>query len=219
MRRSDGSVLGTLIFLFILWAIVESVLAWLRAHLALVILVALAALALCVAVVYLRRQVRARAQREAWERAQTLGDLLALTPAAFEHAVAGLLRQLGYQDVEHVGGPGDLAADIRCRDEGGRAVVVQCKRYQPGNRVGSREIQTFIGMMAVHHGADQGIFVTTSDFTGPARKLAGEHGIALIDGDALSRLVQANANRDGTATFVAAPASDLPQWGESSEGD
>lgn len=122
-------------------------------------------------------------------RVKTLGDLLTLSPTQFEQAIADLLHDLGYRHVQRVGKAGDLAADICCRDKDGRSVVVQCKRYAPGYRIGSPEIQTFIGMITVHHGADRGIFVTTSAYTQPAMQLASRHGITLIDGTELTRLI------------------------------
>ena len=54
-------------------------------------------------------------------------------------------------------------------------MVVQCKRYAPDNLVGSPVIQSFIGMVKIHHKADLGIFVTTSGYTLPAMNLAKEH--------------------------------------------
>jgi restriction system protein len=124
-------------------------------------------------------------------RRRTLEGLLALSPEEFEAAVADLLRRLGYRRVRLVGGAGDLAADITGRDSQGNTVVVQCKRYRPGHRVGSRDLQTFIGMVRVHHQADRGIFVTTSAFTDPAWELAEAHEILLVDGEELVRLMQA----------------------------
>jgi restriction endonuclease Mrr len=56
-------------------------------------------------------------------------------------------------------------------------------------------MQTFIGMMTVHHRADQGLFVTTAGFTQPARNLAAHHGILLIDGNDLMQLVQGKDTR------------------------
>jgi len=126
-----------------------------------------------------RRQLRVRA----------LGELLALTPPQFEQAIATLLGDLGYRQVRRVGGPGDLGAGVECKDPKGRSVVVQGKRHAPGIRVGSPDIQTFIGMMTVHHRAERGIFVTTSEFSNPAAQLAARHGIQLIDGAELSRLI------------------------------
>ncbi|HET9017889.1 MAG TPA: restriction endonuclease, partial [Thermomicrobiaceae bacterium] len=119
-------------------------------------------------------------------RVSTLRDLLALSPPAFERAVASLLTDRGYRRVERLGGAGDLMADIRAIDSAGRTVVVQCKRYAPNRRVSSPEVQAFIGMVQVHHHAQVGMYVTTSDFTAPARALAREHGVVLVDGATLS---------------------------------
>lgn len=123
-------------------------------------------------------------------RVRRFESLLALTPAQFEVEIGRLLRDLGYRDVVRVGRAGDLGADLRCRDQKGRTVVVQCKRYGPGRRVGSPDVQAFIGMMSVHHQADCGIFVTTAEFTVPATELARRHNIRLFDGPLLSRMVQ-----------------------------
>ncbi len=68
-------------------------------------------------------------------------------------------------------------------------MVIQCKRYAAGNRIGSPAIQTFIGMVHVHHKADRGIFVTTSSYTDGARKLAHQHGLTLWEGSDLTRMV------------------------------
>jgi restriction endonuclease Mrr len=136
-------------------------------------------------------------RRQSWKlRVKTLGELLSLSPTRFELAVATLLSDLGYRDVKHVGQGGDLMADVTCRDKQGRMVVVQCKRHAPGIRVGSPDIQSFIGMMSVHHRTDQGIYVTTSEFSKPAASLAQEHGIRLINGEELSRLLQKTSRRE-----------------------
>lgn len=128
-----------------------------------------------------RHAVRARRQLH------TLGTLLTLTPAGFEEAVADLLTRSGYRRVRVSGGAADLGTDIFCEDRRGRSVVVQCKRHAPGIAVGSGEIQRFLGTLA-HHGADKGLFVTTSRFTGPAAELAAHHRIELMDGDSLAEL-------------------------------
>lgn len=122
-------------------------------------------------------------------RVRRFESLLALTPTQFEQEIGRLLRDLGYHEVRHVGRAGDLGADLLCRDRAGRHVIVQCKRYGPGRRVGSGEVQSFIGMLTVHHRADAGIFVTTSEFTGPAIALAREHHVELFDGRRLSGLI------------------------------
>jgi hypothetical protein len=119
-----------------------------------------------------------------------LSDFLSLTPAQFESVVGDLLGEAGFHELRRVGGAGDLGADLLCRDAAGHKVVVQCKRYAPERRVGSQAIQTFIGMIAVHHRASRGVFVTTSEFTSPAVELAREHHILLIDGQSMVTLAQ-----------------------------
>jgi restriction system protein len=115
--------------------------------------------------------------------------LLELDAAGFELEVAALMRRLGYRGVRAVGGPGDLSADIVCQDRWGRRVVVQCKRYRPDQKVGSPAVQQLIGMAQAQHRADRCVLVTTSGFTGPALELARRHGVELVDGAALGRLL------------------------------
>lgn len=131
--------------------------------------------------------------------ARTLGELRSLTPTQFERFIAQLLQDLGYQQVKHTGGPGDLAADIICRDGDGFLTAVQCKRYAPDHHVGSPAVQQFIGMMTVHHHADRGIYVTTSSFTQPAINLARQHNVTLIDGVALTAQLRRTYGQDAKA--------------------
>jgi restriction system protein len=124
-----------------------------------------------------------RAERIALAR--DLGSLLMVTPDEFERTVASLLAESGFTDVRVVGGSGDLAADVTCTDGMGLSVVVQCKQYAPHQKIGSPDIQKFIGMGRVHHRADRLIFVTTARFTEPAVALADEHDIKLVSGESL----------------------------------
>jgi restriction system protein len=132
-----------------------------------------------------------RQQHRRWlARLQTIEDFLMLTPTQFELAMQALLQELGYRNVQHTGGSGDLAADLQCVTPQGQHIVVQCKRYRPGHLVGSPDIQQFIGMATVHHRAQGGIFITTSSYMQPALTLARQHGIELIDGQRLAQLME-----------------------------
>lgn len=82
-----------------------------------------------------RRRVAERARRIPW---QELDDLLALTPAAFEEAVAAIYREYGFRRVVRTGRPGDLAADITCRDARGRLVVTAWDRQRSRSSSGWR---------------------------------------------------------------------------------
>jgi len=121
-------------------------------------------------------------------RVETLQQLISLTPSQFERAMATLLIDLGYRKVRVTGGAGDLSRDIACEDVMGRTVMVQCKRYT-NKKVDSPEMQKFIGMMTTEHKADRGIYITTSDFTEPAKRLARKHNIELWDGSKLANLL------------------------------
>ena len=154
---------------------------------------------------YLRDEALLRQEHLA--RAADLRDLLIVSPYEFEEIVASLLDASGFINVRVVGGAGDLAADITCDDSEGRRVVVQCKQYAPHLRVGSPEVQKFIGMGTVHHYANRLIFVTTADFTQPAIRLASEHGIELVGG----RQLVGWARRIPSLSSPTASAEPLPE--------
>lgn len=118
----------------------------------------------------------------------TLDDLLTLSPTEFEDFCVKALEGIGYTHVKRTGGSGDLAADVVARDLTGASTIVQCKRYQPGAKIGSPAVQMFIGMKNVHHRADRGIYMTTAEYSAPAMKLARQHDLVLIDGDDLVKI-------------------------------
>jgi curved DNA-binding protein CbpA len=140
-----------------------------------------------------REAEAAEAQQDEARHAAESGDLafiLALSPTQFEYTMAALLRMLGMTDVERVGGRGDLGVDITARDPSGRTMVVQCKRYARTKKIGSPDIQKFIGMAHVHHKADIKLFVTTSEYTEDARALARHHDIQLMNGSDIENLAR-----------------------------
>ncbi|GAA2219156.1 restriction endonuclease [Streptomyces nogalater] len=124
-------------------------------------------------------------------------DYEALDADEFERAVAGLCARDGCSGVEVVGGAGDLGADVLAVAPDGRRVVIQCKRYGEGHRVGSQDLQRFGGTCYTVHEADVAVLVTTSDFTAPAAEYAEQCGIVCVDRPAL------RAWHDGTG---------LPPW-------
>ncbi|MEV7301897.1 restriction endonuclease [Streptomyces clavifer] len=109
-----------------------------------------------------------------------------MDPYDFEEAVAALCRRDGCADAEVVGGAGDLGADVVATTPDGRHLVVQCKRYASGNRVGSQELQRFGGTCYAVHEAGAAVVVTTSTFTEPALEYAEQCGIVCVDLDGLT---------------------------------
>jgi restriction system protein len=140
-------------------------------------------------VVLVLKSIRKRSKRRVHvARVEDLGQMLSLTPTQFEEYTRQLLVENGYKGMTLNGGAGDLGADLMGNDPDGRSIVVQCKRYAPSKKVGSQEMQLFIGMQQIHHKAERGIYITTSDFTSAARDLGNRHGIWLIDGSGLMQL-------------------------------
>ncbi|MFF1379387.1 restriction endonuclease [Streptomyces sp. NPDC058308] len=113
-------------------------------------------------------------------------DFAVLDPDGFEAAVAGLCERDGCRETEVVGGAGDLGADVLAIAPDGRRVVVQCKQYDPTNKVGSQDLQRFGGTCWSVHGAQLAVVVTTSQFTEPAQEYAESCGIRCVDGAELA---------------------------------
>nr|AAO50115.1 putative membrane protein [Streptomyces violaceoruber] len=110
-----------------------------------------------------------------------LDDVHAMTPAAFEQAVASLARRDGCQLLREGGGARDLGADVIAVTQDGRRVVFQCKHRQAGlGKVGSPDIQTLNGTARPEHHADIVVAVTNGTFTKPAADFARTHDIHLL---------------------------------------
>lgn len=117
-------------------------------------------------------------------------------PEFLEKAVLRLLHAMGYggspDDGEHLGKSHDGGLDGVIRQDalGLDRVYVQAKRYKQDNTVGSAAIREFVGALT-GVGAAGGVFITTSDFSGDARKYADRISprVILINGDELGRLM------------------------------
>lgn len=171
-----GTLLGCLgLVALSVWIIVHAALAWIAGHPAVPAAVAL-----------LMGLGGWGGTRLAARRDAAVTDPVTLDPAAFEEYVAELCRRDGCRDVQRVGGAGDLAADILAVTPLGRRMLVQCKRYAVGRRVGSPEIQRVGGTYAVVHGCDLALVVTTAQFAEAAIDYARQAGIRLVDGQELA---------------------------------
>jgi len=118
--------------------------------------------------------------------AQTLDDLLSLTPEAFEVLVAELFSCYGYQ-TETLGGSSDHGVDVLVFNDQGEKWVVQCKRYN--HSVGEPVVRDLYGTM-LHEEAQRAYLFSTGSFTRQARKWIEGKPIVLYDGEALIRLIR-----------------------------
>ncbi|MEE4546447.1 restriction endonuclease [Streptomyces sp. V4-01] len=161
------------------WLVVHLTVLWVTAHPA----VLAAGVVLAGGIGYLKT---AGAGPAPPSRARAERGFLDLDAGQFEEAVAELCRRDGCTDVRVVGGSGDLGADVIATTPTGRRMVVQCKRYAPGRRVGSPDVQRVGGTYAVVHGAELALVVTTAAFTPAAEEYARAAGIRLVDGEELA---------------------------------
>ena len=138
------------------------------------------------------RAPRAARQRHAHRRASIgVDELRSISPQEFEEFFADLMHRSGYRNVQRIGGAKDLTVDIEAIASDGMPIIVQCKRYARDHKVGTPEMQQFIGMAYTHHGVLPGhaMYVTTSYFTRDAVALGQDHNIILIDADVLETII------------------------------
>ncbi|MET7305310.1 restriction endonuclease [Embleya sp. NPDC005575] len=132
-----------------------------------------------------RRPLLRRGSTSRGSAAVSLAGVDAMSGREFEHLVAGLCRRDGCSRVRVSGGAGDLGADVVGLLPDGRRFVVQCKRFAVTSKVGSPDMQRFLGTGRHVHGAQVLIFATTTVFTTPARNLGVAQSVVLIDRDRL----------------------------------
>ncbi|MGW9299310.1 restriction endonuclease [Streptomyces cyaneofuscatus] len=137
-------------------------------------------------------------------------DYAQLDPYAFEEAVAELCRRDGCADAEVVGGAGDLGADVMATTPDGRRLVVQCKRYGPGNRAGSQDLQRFGGTCYAVHDADIALVVSTGGFTEPALDYAEQCAILCYGPEELAAWSEGGAPPPWTAVEEQAAGVSAP---------
>lgn len=108
-------------------------------------------------------------------------------PTDFEEYCAQLYRSFGYA-AETTQRTNDGGYDLVMTDPEGRSCIAECKNYEPGNIVGRPLIQKLVGANSVV-GASRLIFLTTSSFSSEAFQYAQSAGVELVDGEALTRML------------------------------
>ncbi len=122
--------------------------------------------------------------------------IMTASPQFFEQLVVDLLVAMGYGGSradagEAIGKGGDGGIDGIIKEDrlGLDVVYLQAKRW--ANPVGSREVRDFSGSLDAH-GAEKGVFITTSKFTADAQEYVArvtQKKIVLIDGERLAGLM------------------------------
>lgn len=101
-------------------------------------------------------------------------------PTDFEYYVAALLEEIGYKNVKVTAAVADGGKDIiAVKDD--NIYAVEVKLYNHDNHISREKIQKLHSAM-IDSAADKGIFVTTSEFSAPAKEYAEKYDIKTIDG-------------------------------------
>ncbi|MCY4365132.1 MAG: restriction endonuclease [Chloroflexi bacterium] len=127
--------------------------------------------------------------------AQEILDIVkGIAPSEFEKLVVELLKGMGYGDGKVTGKSGDGGIDGVLNQDalGMEKIYIQAKRFDYA-QVGEPEIRNFSGSLDPH-GANKGIFITTSSFSANARRTSenisrGGKIIRLIEGTELAQLM------------------------------
>lgn len=124
-----------------------------------------------------------------------LSSILEKHPSFFEQLIVDLLLKMGYGYDSNsgitVGGPHDGGIDgIISEDKLGLDLIyLQAKRFKEGQKIGSKDLQAFVGAMK---SVQKGVFITTSSFTRDAMKFVEEQqqkNLKVIDGKLLVELM------------------------------
>ena len=126
-------------------------------------------------------QSRLRRRSKVRSLAMTKEQLYELDPKDFEHYVAALFRQKGYQ-VTVRGRSGDHGVDLELTSNKGKRAIVQCKRYR--DTVGEKIVRDLFGTL-LHERASRAFLVTTADISDAAISWSQGKPITLINGDML----------------------------------
>lgn len=146
------------------------------------------------------------ADRPSISHAQLLEWLQSLDDFAFEHFVADLWQEMGYEtEVEQQSG--DAGVDVRATRDGplNEKVLIQAKRYSMSTTVGGPEVQQYAALRQQEDNVDSVVVVTTSKFTGPAEERAAELNVKTINGKELLELIKEHSAYDLVERYVDIP--------------
>lgn len=124
---------------------------------------------------------------------ELLGEVVKLSPTAFEQMVIDLLSEMGYGAFENAGRTTNVTGDegidgIIMEDKlGFNLIYIQAKRWDVTSTVGRPDVQNFVG--AISRKGGKGLFVTTAKFSKQAIDYAKNQLIILINGQKLAKLM------------------------------
>ncbi|WP_080505353.1 restriction endonuclease [Halorubrum aethiopicum] len=146
--------------------------------------------------------------------AEIIQHLQNIEPDEFEHFIGDLWERLGWE-TEVTTGSSDRGIDVIAKrfHPYQQKILIQAKRYQSDNRVGSPQIREYSSLRQQEENVDQVLVVTTSAFTSEARAIASDLNVKCINGEQLAQLVEENDAMDlvETTTGGLPPSSSAPR--------
>ena len=130
-------------------------------------------------------------ENSTWNSDQLQRRLQAMDDFDFEHLVADLWREQGWEaEVEQQSG--DAGVDVRATmvQPYNRKALIQAKRYSDNNPVGGPDIQQYSALKQQESDVDEAIIVTTGRFTGSAEDRASDLNVKAINGQELVDLIE-----------------------------
>ena len=150
--------------------------------------------------------LRGRKRQKMLQQNQSLEKIRGLSWRQFEQYVGEHFKDQGYFVVETPEGP-DGGVDLVLRKDGEKTYV-QCKHWK-SSKVGVEKVRALLGSMT-SGGAHNGIFVITGYYTQAAKQFGNQHGIQMIDGTILEKMVDPKtAAEPGPETSQSNPDSVL----------
>lgn len=123
----------------------------------------------------------------------------------FEMLVGEAFRMRGFSAAETGGGGADGGIDLKLK-KGGETFLVQCKQWR-AYKVSVNIVRELFGVMSAQ-GATGGFVVTSGIFTDDAQSFAEGRNIELVDGQALTAMIE----EVRAARLTATPVGKDPNW-------
>lgn len=129
----------------------------------------------------------ARARAKMLDRQTGIESIRALSWKQFEQLLGEVYRRKGHgvQGDSHRGADGGIDLIL---SRSGETWLVQAKHWKV-YRVGVKVVREMLGLVTAHH-ATGAIVISSGEFTREARAFASQHGIKLVNGDALLAMIR-----------------------------
>jgi len=129
-----------------------------------------------------------------------------LTESQFVRLIARMMVEMGFKGIEIEERAKDTGVDIIAfrEDPFGRQqkYAVLCKKYAWYNNVRGRQVQVFCSMVKEVHDADQGIFISTSNFSSKAKEIAHRFPVELIGRQRIVELLNQYGTRFSQTSLI-----------------